>query len=164
MSEFHDTAMARIPCICNVAPNGSYLIEDVHRAGGVPAILGELRRGGLLNEDITTVHARTMDEWLLPWDIHSGSTSAEALEIFHAAPGCRRSAEACSQLRGPARWPGDARDALADLPEGPRVGNDLRAGLRRHDHLRRHGCGARRERGRAGVVAVAQSRAASSSG
>jgi hypothetical protein len=39
-------------------------MEDVHRAGGIPAILGELRRGGLLNEDVTTVHARTMNEWL----------------------------------------------------------------------------------------------------
>ena len=45
------------PCLCKVAPNGTYLMEDVHRAGGIPAILGELHRGGLLHEDVHTVHA-----------------------------------------------------------------------------------------------------------
>ena len=48
-----------MPCVCKVAPNGTYLMEDVHRAGGIPAILGELRRGGLLHEDVDTVHAPT---------------------------------------------------------------------------------------------------------
>ena len=90
-----------MPCLCKVAPNGSYLMEDVHRAGGIPAILGELRRGGLLHEDVSTVHSRTLDEWLGAWDIRSGSASAEALEVFHAAPGCKRSATAFSQSE---RW------------------------------------------------------------
>ena len=96
-----DELSRRVPCICKVAPNGTYLMEDVHRAGGIPAILGELRRGGLLHEDVTTVHARTVDEWLLPWDVRSGQASAEALEVFHAAPGCRRSSTAFSQSE---RW------------------------------------------------------------
>ena len=43
-----DELSRRVPCLCKVAPNGTYLMEDVHRAGGIPAILGELRRGGLL--------------------------------------------------------------------------------------------------------------------
>jgi dihydroxy-acid dehydratase len=50
-----------VPCICKVAPSGTYLMEDVHRAGGIPAILGELCRGGLLNEDVHTVHSRTIE-------------------------------------------------------------------------------------------------------
>jgi dihydroxy-acid dehydratase len=84
-----------------VAPNGDYLMEDVHRAGGIPAILGELRRGGLLNEDVGTVHAKTMDEWLGNWDVGGPSPSEEAVELFHAAPGCKRSATAFSQSE---RW------------------------------------------------------------
>jgi dihydroxy-acid dehydratase len=96
-----DELSRRVPCLCKVAPNGHYLMEDVHRAGGIPAILGELRRAGFFNEDVTTVHSRSVDEWLLAWDIRSGSASAEAIEVFHAAPGCRRSASAFSQSE---RW------------------------------------------------------------
>ncbi|HEU4973615.1 MAG TPA: dihydroxy-acid dehydratase [Baekduia sp.] len=96
-----DELSRRVPCVCKVAPNGSYLMEDVHRAGGIPAILGELRRGGLLHEDVSTVHARTMDEWLGEWDIRAPRPSERAVELFHAAPGCRRSASAFSQSE---RW------------------------------------------------------------
>ncbi|MBO9531979.1 MAG: dihydroxy-acid dehydratase [Solirubrobacteraceae bacterium] len=96
-----DQISRRVPCLCKPAPNGTALMEDVHRAGGIPAILGELRRAGLLNEAVTTVHARTVDEWLGPWDIRSGSASDEAIELFHAAPGCVRSATAFSQSE---RW------------------------------------------------------------
>jgi dihydroxy-acid dehydratase len=96
-----DELSRRVPCICKVAPNGSYLMEDVHRAGGIPAILGELRRGGLLDEDVTTVHSRTMDGWLGDWDVRAPSPSEVAFELFHAAPGCRRSASAFSQSE---RW------------------------------------------------------------
>jgi dihydroxy-acid dehydratase len=96
-----DRLSRRVPCICKVAPSGSYLMEDVHRAGGIPAILGELRRGGLLNEDVHTVHARSVAEWLDAWDIRSGHATDQAIELFHAAPGCRRSASAFSQSE---RW------------------------------------------------------------
>src|SRR3954451_7051255 len=96
-----DAVSRRVPCICKVAPNGTYLMEDVHRAGGIPAILGELRRGGLLHEGVTSVHAQTLGTWLGTWDIRGGSASEEAIELFHAAPGCRRSAEAFSQSE---RW------------------------------------------------------------
>ncbi len=106
-----DEISRRVPCICKVAPSGSYLMEDVHRAGGIPAILGELRRGGLLNQDVHTVHARTVDEWLDRWDIRSGKASPEAIELFHAAPGCKRSASAFSQSE---RW--DSLDT--DAAEG----------------------------------------------
>lgn len=90
-----------VPCLCKVAPNGHYLMEDVHRAGGIPAILGELWRGGHLHETVHTVHAGSMAEWLRAWDIRGGSPSAEAVELFHAAPGCVRSATAFSQSQ---RW------------------------------------------------------------
>jgi dihydroxy-acid dehydratase len=96
-----DELSRRVPCICKVAPNGSYLMEDVHRAGGIPAILGELRRGGLLHESVSTVHAHTMDEWLGSWDVRADAPAARAVELFHAAPGCRRSASAFSQSE---RW------------------------------------------------------------
>jgi dihydroxy-acid dehydratase len=96
-----DAVSRRVPCVCKVAPNGTYLMEDVHRAGGIPAILGELHRGGLLHEGVHSVHAATLSGWLAEWDIRSGATSATALELFHAAPGCRRSAEAFSQSE---RW------------------------------------------------------------
>jgi len=96
-----DALSRRVPCICKVAPNGTYLMEDVHRAGGIPAILGELRRGGLLNEGVTTVHADTIDAWLGEWDVRGPKPSERAVELFHAAPGCVRSAEAFSQSE---RW------------------------------------------------------------
>jgi dihydroxy-acid dehydratase len=96
-----DALSRRVPCICKVAPNGSYLMEDVHRAGGIPAILGELRRGGLLHEDVATVHSDTIDEWLGAWDVRSAKPSERAVDLFHAAPGCRRSAQAFSQSE---RW------------------------------------------------------------
>ena len=90
-----------VPCVCKVAPNGSYHMEDVHRAGGIPAILGELHRAGLLNEDVHTVHSASLADWLKSWDVRGGSPSPEAVELFHAAPGCVRSATAFSQSE---RW------------------------------------------------------------
>jgi dihydroxy-acid dehydratase len=96
-----DELSRRVPCVCKVAPNGTYLMEDVHRAGGIPAILGELRRGGLLHESVATVHARTVDDWLGAWDVRGPRPSEVAVELFHAAPGCKRSASAFSQSE---RW------------------------------------------------------------
>ncbi|BFV58613.1 dihydroxy-acid dehydratase [Kitasatospora sp. CMC57] len=96
-----DAISRKVPCLSKVAPNGKYYMEDVHRAGGIPAILGELYRGGLLNEDVTTVHSASMAEWFKDWDIRGGSATETAVELFHAAPGCVRSATAFSQSE---RW------------------------------------------------------------
>jgi dihydroxy-acid dehydratase len=96
-----DQLSRRVPCLCKVAPNGTYLMEDVHRAGGMPAILGELQRGGLLNENVSSIHAASLKEWLARWDIRSENPSAEATELFHAAPGGVRSSSAFSQSE---RW------------------------------------------------------------
>ncbi len=98
-----------VPCLCKVAPNGTYHMEDVHRAGGIPAILGELHRAGLLDESVHAVHSASLADWLKNWDIRGGSPSPEAVELFHAAPGCVRSATAFSQSE---RW--DALDTDAE--------------------------------------------------
>ncbi|BEK94029.1 dihydroxy-acid dehydratase [Nocardia seriolae] len=82
-----DEISRQVPCLSKVSPNSDYHMEDVHRAGGIPAILGELRRAGLLQTDVTTVHTASFDEWLATWDIRSGKASEEAFELFHAAPG-----------------------------------------------------------------------------
>ncbi|MFD9271107.1 dihydroxy-acid dehydratase [Streptomyces goshikiensis] len=100
-----DEVSRRVPCLAKVAPNvapgGTYYMEDIHRAGGIPAILGELHRGGLLNKDVTTVHSENLEDWLAQWDARSGTASDTAMELWHAAPGCKRSATAFSQSE---RW------------------------------------------------------------
>ncbi|WP_309051934.1 dihydroxy-acid dehydratase [Streptomyces sp.] len=100
-----DEVSRRVPCLAKVAPNvakdRTYYMEDVHRAGGIPAILGELYRGGLLNEDVHSVHSPSIKQWLETWDVRGGSPSEEAVELWHAAPGCVRSATAFSQSE---RW------------------------------------------------------------
>ncbi|MFF3839189.1 dihydroxy-acid dehydratase [Streptomyces sp. NPDC001930] len=100
-----DEVSRRVPCLAKVAPNvakdRTYYMEDVHRAGGIPAILGELYRAGLLNEDVHSVHSRSIKEWLDDWDVRGGSPTDESVEMWHAAPGCVRSSTAFSQSE---RW------------------------------------------------------------
>jgi dihydroxy-acid dehydratase len=96
-----DAVSRRVPCVAKVAPSSTYHMEDVHRAGGIPAILGELDRAGLLHRDVVTVHSSTMDEWLSTWDIRGGSPSPEAVELYHAAPGGVRTTEPFSTSN---RW------------------------------------------------------------
>ena len=96
-----DAISRRTPCLTKVAPNGDYLVEDVHRAGGIPAILGELDRGGMLRHDVRSVHSLDLRSWLDDWDIRGGKATDTAVELFHAAPGCVRSATAFSQSE---RW------------------------------------------------------------
>jgi dihydroxy-acid dehydratase len=91
-----DALSRRVPCLAKVSPNSSYHMEDVHRAGGIPAILGELWRAGMLNEDVHTVHSPTLAQWLTEWDVRGGSASEKAVELFHAAPGGVRTTEAFS--------------------------------------------------------------------
>jgi len=86
------------PCLCKVAPSVSHIhIEDVHRAGGIPAILGELDKAGLLNSNVNAVHSVTLSEYLDKWDIARRTASQEALERFLAAPGRKFNLEAYSQ-------------------------------------------------------------------
>ncbi|ROR54053.1 dihydroxy-acid dehydratase [Luteococcus japonicus] len=96
-------ALSRVtPCLVKVAPNtNKFYMEDVHRAGGIPAILGELRRGGMFDEDVRAVHSASVEQWLGDWDIRSGKATGKALELFHAAPGGVRTTEAFSSTN---RW------------------------------------------------------------
>jgi dihydroxy-acid dehydratase len=97
-----DGISRRVACLAKVAPNSpQYHMEDVHRAGGIPAILGELDRAGLLHRDVTAVHSATLDGWLADWDVRGGRATAEAIELFHAAPGGVRTTEPFSTTN---RW------------------------------------------------------------
>lgn len=97
-----DAISRRVPCLAKVAPNSpNYHMEDVHRAGGIPAILGELDRAGLLHRDVHAVHSPSLAQWLTDWDIRSGSPTPEAVELFHAAPGGVRTVEPFSTTN---RW------------------------------------------------------------
>ncbi|HEY5358644.1 MAG TPA: dihydroxy-acid dehydratase [Streptosporangiaceae bacterium] len=98
------------PCICKVAPSSSYHMEDVHRAGGIPAILGELDRGGLLDRGVHAVHAAGLADWLAAWDVRSGTATPQALELFSAAPGGVRTTEAFSST---ATWDSLDVDAVS---------------------------------------------------
>lgn len=82
-----DRLSRRVPCLCKVAPAKSDVhMEDVHRAGGVMAILGELERADLIDTSLPTVHAPTMADALNRWDI--GRTNSESVRnFFRAAPG-----------------------------------------------------------------------------
>jgi dihydroxy-acid dehydratase len=97
-----DELSRRVPCLCKVAPSSSYHLEDVHRAGGIPAILGELDRAGLLNREVRTVHSTSLRSFLEEWDLGSDSVSADAVELYHAAPGGVRTIRPYSQST---RWP-----------------------------------------------------------
>ena len=96
-----DRLSRRVPCLCKVAPTVADVhMEDVHRAGGIMAILGELDRGGLIDSSLPTVHAPTVADALDRWDI-ARTNSEAAHELFRAAPGGVRTTQAFSQS---ARW------------------------------------------------------------
>lgn len=96
-----DAKSRQVPCLAKVAPNvagnKTYYMEDVHRAGGIPALLGELNRGGLLHKNVHSVHSANLDGWLDDWDIRGGKATEEAKALWHAAPGGVRSSTAFSQ-------------------------------------------------------------------
>ena len=96
-----DRLSRRVPCLCKVAPAKSDVhMEDVHRAGGIMAILGELERGGLIDASQPTVHAPTLGDALARWDI--GRTNSEDVrKFFRAAPGGVPTQTAFSQS---SRW------------------------------------------------------------
>ncbi|MDO4822382.1 MAG: dihydroxy-acid dehydratase [Rothia sp. (in: high G+C Gram-positive bacteria)] len=92
-----DAISRKVPCLAKVAPNSTkYHIEHVHRAGGIPALLGELDRAGLLNRDVHSVHSGSLEQWLSDWDIRSGAATDTAKELFLAAPGGVRTTQAFS--------------------------------------------------------------------
>ncbi len=82
-----DRISRQVPCLCKVAPmTDKYHIEDVHRAGGIMGILGELERAGLLHRDVPTVHEKTLGAAIDRWDVVRND-DAKIREFFRAAPG-----------------------------------------------------------------------------
>jgi dihydroxy-acid dehydratase len=82
-----DRLSRRVPNLCKVAPaTPDYHVEDVHRAGGVMAILGELNRAGLINKNAKTVHAPSIDEAIARWDICL-TDDQKRKDFFRSAPG-----------------------------------------------------------------------------
>jgi dihydroxy-acid dehydratase len=97
-----DRLSRRVPHICKVAPSSPYVhVEDVHRAGGIFAILAELDRGGLLHRETLTVHSATLGEAIDRLDVTRTVTPA-VKEFYRAAPGGIRTTVAFSQS---ARYP-----------------------------------------------------------
>jgi dihydroxy-acid dehydratase len=96
-----DALSRKVPCLSKVAPaKNDVHMEDVHRAGGIMRILGELERGGLIHRDTPTVHAATLGEAIDRWDI-TRTNSDSVRQFFRAAPGGVPSQVAFSQA---ARW------------------------------------------------------------
>ena len=94
-----DRLSRNVPVLCKVAPaKDDVHMEDVHRAGGIMAILGQLERAGLLDGSVHTVHAETMAHALDRWDV-SRTNSESVHDFFRAAPGGVRSTTAFSQDR-----------------------------------------------------------------
>ena len=76
-----------VPCICKASPSGEWEISDVHRAGGITGILGELDRAGKLHRDVHSVDYKTLEDKLNDWDIMRDSCTEEAQQMYKAAPG-----------------------------------------------------------------------------
>ena len=89
----------QVPVLCKVAPSiANVHMEDIHRAGGIMGILGELNRAGLIHADLPTVHSETLGHALAKWDI-AVSNEPEVEEFYRAAPGGVRTTQAFSQDR-----------------------------------------------------------------
>ncbi len=94
-----DRISRAVPCLCKVAPmTDKYHIEDVHRAGGIMGILGELDRAGLLHRQVPTVHARTLGEAIDRWDVVR-EHDVKVHDFYKAAPGGVPTQVAFSQSR-----------------------------------------------------------------
>ncbi len=92
-----DRLSRKVPNLCKVAPSTqAYHVEDVHRAGGILAILGELARGGLVQRDVSTVHSDTLGAAIDAWDVRV-TDDERPHAFFRAAPGGVRTTEAFSQ-------------------------------------------------------------------
>ncbi|MHB8285810.1 MAG: dihydroxy-acid dehydratase [Caulobacteraceae bacterium] len=96
-----DRLSRRVPCLCKVAPaKADVHMEDVHRAGGIMSILGQLDRAGLIHTDLPTVHSPTMAQALDRWDV-SRTNSETVADFYRAAPGGVPTQTAFSQSK---RW------------------------------------------------------------
>ena len=106
-----DALSRRVPNICKVAPaTEDYHVEDVHRAGGIPAILGELERAGIIDTSAPTVHSSSMRASLDQWDIMRDTCTEEARRFWLAGPAGIPTQVAFSQST---RWPSHDTDRKA---------------------------------------------------
>jgi dihydroxy-acid dehydratase len=85
-----DALSKKIPNICKVAPSSHYHVQDVNRAGGILAIMGELERAGLINSSAGRIDYKTLHEAIADWDIRGGKAIPEALDLFSSAPAMGR--------------------------------------------------------------------------
>ncbi len=93
-----DRLSRKVPNLCKVAPSHpDYHMEDVHRAGGIIAILGELERAGLIHSNVPTVHEATIGEAIQKWDVRRAGDNVQS--FFRAAPGGVQTIEAFSQTK-----------------------------------------------------------------
>ena len=76
-----------VPCICKASPSGEWEISDVHRAGGITGILGELDRAGKLHRDVHSIDYKTLEDKLNDWDIMRDTCTEQAKQMYLAAPG-----------------------------------------------------------------------------
>lgn len=96
-----DAMSKRIPHLCKVSPaTHEYFMEDVHRAGGMMSIMGELDKAGLIKRDVYMIHSASLGEALDKWDI-TRSDEPDAARLYSAAPGGVRTTRAFSQDK---RW------------------------------------------------------------
>ncbi|CAN5706620.1 dihydroxy-acid dehydratase [soil metagenome] len=102
-----DQLSRHTPSLCKVAPNSDFHLEDVHRAGGVPAIMGELDRAGYLNREVWSIHADSLKRWLDQWDVRRSAPPERAARLFAAAPGGVRTTEPFSSHATYASLDGD---------------------------------------------------------
>lgn len=82
-----DNLSRRVPCICKVAPNSHYHIQDVNRAGGILAILGELERASLLDTTTSRVDEVSLANAIQKWDIKRNTVVSEAQKLYASGPG-----------------------------------------------------------------------------
>ncbi|HYN78478.1 MAG TPA: dihydroxy-acid dehydratase [Lamprocystis sp. (in: g-proteobacteria)] len=134
-----DALSRRVPNLCKVAPSTQkYHMEDVHRAGGVIAILGELDRAGLLHRDVPTVHAPTLGAALDQWDIARATALEAAQTRYLAGPGGIPTQVAFSQS---SRWPDldldRAEGCIRDLAHAYSLDGGLAV---LYGNLAEHGC------------------------
>ncbi|MCU0456558.1 MAG: dihydroxy-acid dehydratase [Bacteroidales bacterium] len=88
-----DGLSRRIPNLCKVAPSSHYHVQDVNRAGGIMAIMGELQRAGLIDSSVRRIDYKTLGEAISGWDILSDAVMPEALALYRSAPSLKKSGE-----------------------------------------------------------------------
>jgi len=86
-----DSLSRKIPNLCKVAPSSHYHVQDVNRAGGIMAILGELNRNNLIDASVKRVDYSSLSDALADWDIRGGDQKPAAYELFRSAPAMKRS-------------------------------------------------------------------------